>query len=144
MKHLTVRMAWHDHGWDGTICADPKSNSYCTGSHSLLSERLGRDKRVDIEAANQGKPLDGLLPDYLPPCYYTSCAFADRKTSVIHAHPFLKLRDTIRFDDELPPHSVFTWPFRLAMTHSKEASKRHGKYHPAIEDRIGRYLEAIS
>ncbi|MGB8867899.1 MAG: hypothetical protein WCC96_01425, partial [Rhodomicrobium sp.] len=23
LKHVTVRMAWHDSGWDGTICRDP-------------------------------------------------------------------------------------------------------------------------
>jgi hypothetical protein len=40
-----ARMAWHDRGWDGRVCHDPAANSYCTGSHSLLSERLAREKK---------------------------------------------------------------------------------------------------
>ena len=47
--HLTVRMAWHDRGWDGKICDDPSANTYCTGTHSLLSDRIAREKRIDLE-----------------------------------------------------------------------------------------------
>ena len=42
--HLTVRMAWHDNNWDGKVCQNPVSNTYCTGAHSLLSGRIEKRK----------------------------------------------------------------------------------------------------
>ena len=29
MKHLTVLVAWHDSGWNGKICRNPKENKFC-------------------------------------------------------------------------------------------------------------------
>ncbi|MCR6640493.1 MAG: hypothetical protein NVV82_16215 [Sporocytophaga sp.] len=26
LKHLSVRVPWHDRGWDGSICNNPKAN----------------------------------------------------------------------------------------------------------------------
>lgn len=60
--HITARMAWHDRGWDGRVCDNPAANTYCTGSHSLLSERLAREKRIECERPCAA--LDADLPDY--------------------------------------------------------------------------------
>jgi hypothetical protein len=121
-------MAWHDSGWNGTICRDPAANSYCVGSHSLLSERLARNRRLEHEIGREGMPLDTAMPEYLPPCYWTSCAFARHQTKVIHQHPFGRYQDTKQIGGTLEPGSVFTWPFRLSMTHSQVMAKRQGKY----------------
>jgi hypothetical protein len=29
VKHLSVRLTWHDNGWDGKSCLDPKNNLSC-------------------------------------------------------------------------------------------------------------------
>ncbi len=47
--HISVRMAWHDNKWNGHICKDPQNNFYCTGTHSLLSARIARDKDMEVE-----------------------------------------------------------------------------------------------
>lgn len=39
-SHFTLRMAWHDNMWNGTICQDPERNSCCVGSRSVLSDRI--------------------------------------------------------------------------------------------------------
>lgn len=135
MWHVTARMAWHDRGWDGKICNDPAGNTYCTGTHSLLSERLAREKRAHLE--NPEDKLDSKLPEYLPPCFWTSCAFSAKSTKVIHRHPFGYLRDKKQISTELHPNSVYTWPFRLSMTHNSH--KKHGQYFPDLEERIDRY-----
>ena len=109
MKHVTVRMAWHDSGWDGTICRDPAANSYCIGSHSLLSERLARNRCLKDEIGKEGQPLDAAMPAYLPPCYWTSCAFASHQTKVVHQHPFGRYQETHQINGTLEPGSVFTW-----------------------------------
>ena len=67
VAHLTVRMAWHDKEWNGTICRNPRENIYCVGSYSLLSERISRERNVDIEEKHHTEKIDALLPEYLPP-----------------------------------------------------------------------------
>lgn len=133
-------MAWHDSGWNGRVCDDPAGNTYCTGSHSLLSERLAREKRTKREKA--GEKLDATLPDYLPPCFWTSCAFATDETKTVHRHPFGYLKDKKKIDGALPAYSVYTWPFRLSITHN--SYKRHGQYFPDLEGRIDRYCERLT
>lgn len=139
MWHVTVRMAWHDRGWDGRVCDNPAANTYCTGSHSLLSERLAREKRTELEKPQAR--LDSALPDYLPPCFWTSCAFADSLTKTVHRHPFSFLKDDKKIPGKLPAYSVYTWPFRLSITHDSFA--RHGSYFPDLEERIGRYCDRL-
>ncbi|HEX9964887.1 MAG TPA: ATP-dependent RecD-like DNA helicase [Allosphingosinicella sp.] len=133
-------MAWHDRGWDGKVCDDPAANTYCTGSHSLLSERLAREKRVELEVP--GAALDAGLPGYQPPCFWTSCAFADQPTRTLHRHPFPQYRDDKQLDDVIPAHSLYTWPFRLSMTHASQ--DRHGQYFPDLPDRIQRYTDRLT
>ena len=29
MRHLTVLVPWHDSGWNGKICRNPKENKFC-------------------------------------------------------------------------------------------------------------------
>ena len=40
--HLTARLAWHDNGWNGTICERPECNTYCVGSQSFPGDVIAR------------------------------------------------------------------------------------------------------
>ena len=123
--HLTVRMAWHDNNWDGTVCKDPKRNVYCVGNSSLLSERLSKKRNLDIEIKNAGKRLDQ-LGDYLPPCYWSSNAFSVHAAEIWHDHPWLPKK----ISGVLQQYSVFTWPFAISFTVDYEERKKWGYYPP--------------
>ena len=71
VSHATFRVAWHDNKWNGSICNNPESNTYCNGFHSLLSERIRKRKEENMaeEIANKGKKLTEI--DYLPPCFWS-------------------------------------------------------------------------
>ena len=28
-KHMSIRLAWHNEGWNGHICQKPCENTYC-------------------------------------------------------------------------------------------------------------------
>ena len=137
--HVTARMAWHDHGWDGRVCTNPAANSYCTGSHSLLSERLAREKNIDYETP--GAWLDADLPNYQPPCFWTSSAFSDQPTETLHRHPFGQYRDEKQIAEQIPAWSLYTWPFRLSITHA--CYDRHGQYFPDLDQRITRFSKRL-
>ena len=61
--HLSMRVAWHDHSWDGTVCRAPCDNSFCV---ALDRVREARDEEAEARIA--GKPWSDLPADRLPPC----------------------------------------------------------------------------
>ena len=38
-QHLSIRVPWHDHGWDGTICEHPDSNNSCLRLKNIYENR---------------------------------------------------------------------------------------------------------
>jgi hypothetical protein len=48
-RHLSVRVPWHDAGWDGTICRNPQGNTACLAV-SLIAEH----KEDDFEHRHAG------------------------------------------------------------------------------------------
>ncbi len=145
-RHLTIRLAWHDNKWNGAICSDPAANVYCAGTHSLLSERMAREKNIVVEMQNRNRKLDQ-VPKYLPPCFWSSNAFSSQPADVVHVHPLhevkhqgkvvAKLNKPLR--ERLQAYSVFSWPFRLSFNHSLERRKKEGSYPADLEDRIERF-----
>jgi len=50
--HISVRLAWHDLGWNGCVCNNPSLNVYC-----MVHEHV-RDSRDDeFEEKHAGKKL---------------------------------------------------------------------------------------
>ena len=39
-SHITVRLAWHNDGWNGHVCKKPEKNVYCVGCHSYPGEMI--------------------------------------------------------------------------------------------------------
>jgi hypothetical protein len=50
MFHLTLRAAWHENRWDGTVCRHPSQNSFCIALDRIRVERSdaleGRNDRM--------------------------------------------------------------------------------------------------
>jgi len=44
MKHISIRLPWHDRGWDGCVCNNPSNNYYCKGFHSVNAEEIRKNK----------------------------------------------------------------------------------------------------
>lgn len=72
--HLTARLAWHNDGWNGSICRAPERNTYCVGCKSFPGDVIARErdlKREQLLAGLAGSELEG----YIPPCNYSYNAF---------------------------------------------------------------------
>lgn len=139
--HLTVRMAWHDNNWNGTVCQDPKKNVYCIGNNSLLSDRLRRKRNLEIETQHAGEKIDQ-IDKYLPPCYWVSNAFSAYAASIWHDHPWSPIEPIL---GNLPSYSVFTWPFSISFTDHDEY-KTWGKYPPEniINERLKKLEDMLT
>ena len=46
MFHLTLRVAWHENRWNGTVCRNPAQNSFC-----IALDRI----RLELDDAAQDK-----------------------------------------------------------------------------------------
>ncbi|MHA1577254.1 MAG: ATP-dependent DNA helicase [Candidatus Thorarchaeota archaeon] len=138
-KHLTIRMAWHDNNWDGKVCCNPEGNTYCTGTHSLLSGRIEKIKKTTVEQGLKGEYIQGNFdPENIPPCYWSINAFSDKPFDVKHSHAFKWVKHTI--SDTVKPYSIFTWPFKLSFVHTDESKTIHGSYWPDLEQRIKDFI----
>jgi len=82
LKHLSIRVPWHDNGWNGTVCKKPKENASC-----LFLPNIYKNKNTDLE-----KPCEKIweLPDsQFLPCIAESAAFmcAHEITRTV-SHPY--------------------------------------------------------
>lgn len=53
--HMSLRLAWHDQGWNGHICSNPCNNPYCVGPHSYPGDLIATKRNLDLEKEHQGE-----------------------------------------------------------------------------------------
>ena len=63
IRHVSVRVPWHDRGWDGHVCQDPKGNTACLALNLIAALRDD-----EAEAQFAGTPFDKLDGALRPPC----------------------------------------------------------------------------
>jgi AAA domain/UvrD-like helicase C-terminal domain len=123
MFHLNVRVAWHDSRWNGTVCGDPLSNSYC-----LDLERIRSSRQDSQEVLLKGKLFADIPPDQLPPCKAEAGAFMNEHRWVRSVeHPYAsnkKAQKThghlLRTNISVPPYTTFAVPFYWMLRGNQE------------------------
>jgi hypothetical protein len=103
--HLSARLVWHDNGWDGCICRNPKANTSC-----IVHQHVRENRRDEDEQKSAGVPLQQLKIK-LPPCSRDAGAFAPRPYRAVHNDP-LEFRRLLPVEEEVPPYSCCPSPYR--------------------------------
>jgi len=103
--HLSARLVWHDNGWDGCLCQDPKANTSC-----IAHRHVRESRKDDEEQASAGVPLQQ-LKDRLPPCSRDTGAFSAHPYTVMHEDP-LEFRRLLPVPEEVPAYSCCPSPYR--------------------------------
>lgn len=124
MRHLTQRVAWHDRGWDGTVCDHPRENAFC-----LALDRIHEGRDDDHEESVAGSHWAGLGDDDLPPCKAESAAFmSPREWTRVMKHPYQEISDATETHGHLrptpvtvPAYSTFAIPFDRMRRDRQEA-----------------------
>ncbi|MDQ7815977.1 MAG: ATP-dependent RecD-like DNA helicase [Melioribacteraceae bacterium] len=146
-RHLTLRVAWHDNFWNGTICDDPAKNIYCNGYHSLLSDRIRREKEkiIPLEIEFHGKSVKEFIEKTgkIPPCFWSINIFGDQPLPIQHINPAAPTQlDPI--PENLPPQSMYSWPFAISFVRTNDEFKANGKYPGNLEKvRVPRFRSKI-
>jgi ATP-dependent exoDNAse (exonuclease V) alpha subunit len=63
LKHLSVRVPWHDNGWNGSVCNNPKANGAC-----LILKNCALNRNDEQEQSLAGQLLSGLSEEQYPVC----------------------------------------------------------------------------
>jgi len=110
-NHISIRLAWHNDGWNGHVCKNPKENIYCCGRYSYPGDIIARDKDLEWESKPEvcGKSCSKL--DKIPPCSCSINAFGQETARTFQKPP-------VWFNDssegkyiDLPPATVCTWAY---------------------------------
>lgn len=126
-QHLSIRVPWHDTGWNGTICTAPSQNAACL---ALTRIREARDDQA--EDALRSRPIDELPGAYRPPCLFEHATFmSPRETTLIVRHPYAEFsKSHAHFrptELRLPPFSAGCIPYRWMLAESgRELASQHG------------------
>jgi exodeoxyribonuclease V alpha subunit len=140
--HISARLAWHDDGWNGRVCRDPKRNVHCVGPMSYPGDVIARERDLEWESSEgvAGRPCAELKG--VPPCIYSVNAFAETGATAISKPPDFFGGGAIR-KWELPPATSCVWPYEAM--YSEEVADGHG-YHDAgaRREHAQRYFDALS
>lgn len=63
LKHLSVRVPWHDNGWNGSVCNNPKANGAC-----LILKNCALNRNDEQEQLLAGQLLSNLTEEQYPVC----------------------------------------------------------------------------
>lgn len=63
LKHLSVRVPWHDNGWNGSVCNNPKANGAC-----LILKNCALNRNDEQEQSLAGQLLSNLTEEQYPVC----------------------------------------------------------------------------
>ena len=120
LRHLSIRVPWHDNRWDGTVCKNPKFNGAC-----LKLARIAVKREDQAEQAVSGKLIKDLPQEKWPCCVPERVAFmAPFEYTRVVTHPYTESSpDTHGHFDRTPlrhpsfsaPAIPFRWMLRSNM-----------------------------
>lgn len=110
-KHISVRLAWHNDGWNGHICKNPKENIYCVGQYSYPGEMIAEKRDLNWEMQENVAGYSCAKLDKIPPCIYSINAFGKEKLKAYADPPDWFKDDSERKHWDLPPSTICIWPY---------------------------------
>jgi hypothetical protein len=117
-RHLSVRVPWHDSGWEGSICADPLANGAC-----LRLGRIAEGRNDPLEVSLAGKAWANISDTELPPCASERAGFMSPSSRrVTKQHPYAAWNEVYRkfqpTEYDVPAYSADCVPFRWLLRDS--------------------------
>ncbi len=123
MHHLTLRVAWHDNKWNGTVCEGPSNNPYC-----LALDRIRAERNDESEDAVAGEYWSDLPTEKLPPCIAEGGGFMNEKQwTRVFNHPYQEIDKAAATHGVLkptpkvlPPFSALAVPFAWMLKENQQ------------------------
>lgn len=113
IKHLSLRLAWHNDGWNGNICTNPKSNVYCVGQHSYPGDLIFDNRDIEWESQKDVAGCNCSKLDKIPACAYSINAFGSEQIKASADPPDFFYDDSESVEFTLPPATACIWPYEI-------------------------------
>lgn len=106
--HMSIRLAWHNEGWNGHFCKKPCENTFCIGQHSYPGDLIAGTRDLEFETEHAGEPCSKYPCGAA--CGLSVNAFGkDSITVKVDPPSFWKQGDADSINIILPPSTVCTW-----------------------------------
>ena len=141
IRHISIRVPWHDSGWKGTVCGDPVGNTSC-----LVLNSIGAKRDDTKEVAARGKSLQLLQASQWPCCIGERGHFmAPFEWTRIKEHPYVETSPETHghfAPTELrhPAYAADAIPFRWMRKPIRWTDERRAN-EPDFRDRYGIELD---
>jgi hypothetical protein len=137
-QHLSIRVPWHDNGWNGCICKHPDRNQACRVLKNIAENK---DDLAEVKCAGCSIESGGELT---PPCITESGAFmSDHAVSDTRRHPYTydkHYEHILPTEVEILPYSFVATPYKWTLKGEDETSPNSRfctQYDPKIELAVG-------
>lgn len=116
LKHLSIRVPWHDNGWNGSVCKHPEHNQAC-----LKLPRIAGTKDDQQEMAVCGKLINEISAEDWPACVTERGMFmAPFDFQKVTTHPYAQSNQATHghmapTSQTFPAYSAAAVPFRWLM-----------------------------
>lgn len=127
VQHLTIRVPWHDNGWQGSFCNNPCGNTSCT-----ILPRIATARDDTYETAHAGESIEGFEREQLPPCVDEhGTIMAPFPLSMLKNHPYAKTAEQTHghfapTPYTIQPYSAAAIPFRWMLKEQTEGNEKYG------------------
>jgi len=127
IQHITIRVPWHDNGWQGTFCRNACNNTSCT-----ILPRIASGRNDDYETKHAGESIERLDQNHFPPCVNEhGTIMAPFPQSQLKIHPYTETspRTHSHFAPTpytIPPYSAAAVPFRWMLKEEAEGNNKRG------------------
>lgn len=126
-KHFSIRLAWHENGWNGHICKNPCANTFCIGQHSYPGTAIVENRDIEYEKQNAGEAISK-HPCKIA-CSLSANAFGADEIKAIIKKPSWWGKDAAE-DAEviIPPYTACTWQYDAMYNGDVAPDSGEGKY----------------
>lgn len=107
--HMSLRLAWHNEGWNGCICKRPCENVYCVGQYSYPGNLIQETRDIESEMAHAGESC-AKLP-CLAACGLSVNAFGKETIKTRIEPPSWWKGSAEGIEITLPPSTACTWSY---------------------------------
>ncbi|MGR6320063.1 AAA family ATPase [Micromonospora soli] len=138
IEHISIRVPWHDAGWNGTVCADPQGNGTC-----VLLKNIGQRRHDEHEQHLAGSDIADLPLADAPPCVSERATFmSPRVIPFQRQHPFTQKSPafaTLQLTPQpIPAYTAQAVPFRwMSRDGAKKINERRQLgLRPELEEQV--------
>ncbi|MGD9567047.1 MAG: AAA family ATPase [Sedimentibacter sp.] len=112
--HMSLRLAWHDNGWNGHVCNNPQANGYCIGKHSYPGDAIGNTRDLDYECKHCGDDCSTL--DKPVACSLSVNAFGNTHVTALVDPPEWWNNEAEVAEVHMEPCTACTWCYEEMYT----------------------------